>query len=92
MNLLNPDVIVLGGWVGRSIGTRRMDALRTAMLTHCLTQPGAAVELRLSRLEEELLLDAEHENPGALELYHPRCASLPHVPIHNARTRRPCEL
>lgn len=53
VNLLNPDVIVLGGWVGRSIGTRRMDALRTAMLTHCLTQPGAAVELRLSRLEED---------------------------------------
>ena len=23
------------------------------MLTHCLTQPGAAVELRLSRLEED---------------------------------------
>ena len=53
VNLLNPDVIVLGGWVGRSIGNAHLDAVRSAMLAHCLTQPGAAVDLRLSRLGDE---------------------------------------
>lgn len=53
VNLLNPDVIVLGGWVGRTIGSRRMDAVRSAMRSQSLAQPGGAVELRMSRLGED---------------------------------------
>ena len=53
VNLLNPDVIVLGGWVGRAIGAERLEAIRSAMLSQCLTQPGTAVDLRLSRLGDD---------------------------------------
>ncbi len=53
VNLLNPEVIVLGGWVGAAIGSRHLDAVRSTMRTHALTQPGAAVELRMSRLGQD---------------------------------------
>lgn len=53
VNLLNPDVIVLGGWVGRAIARERLDEVRSAMVGRALDQPGRAAELRLSRLGEE---------------------------------------
>jgi predicted NBD/HSP70 family sugar kinase len=50
VNLLNPDMIVLGGWVGAALANDRLDTIRTAMFERCLSQPANAVRLEVSEL------------------------------------------
>ena len=48
VNLLDPEVVVLTGWVARRLGRRLLDAVRPAVATHALPRPSAAVEILLS--------------------------------------------
>ncbi|GAB2892251.1 ROK family transcriptional regulator [Streptomyces mayteni] len=48
VNLLDPEVIVLTGWVTRRLGDRLLDAVRTAVAAHALPRPSAGAEIVLS--------------------------------------------
>ncbi|MGK5533539.1 ROK family protein [Streptomyces sp. URMC 129] len=50
VNLLNPEVIVLTGWVARRLGPRLLELAREAVARHALRRPLAATEIVLSSL------------------------------------------
>lgn len=50
VNLLNPEVIVLTGWVARRLGPPLLELAREAVARHALRRPLAATEIVLSPL------------------------------------------
>ncbi|TDC21919.1 ROK family protein [Streptomyces sp. 8K308] len=48
VNLLDPEVVILTGWVARRLGRRLLDEVRPAVAVHALPRPSAAVEILLS--------------------------------------------
>ncbi|MFC4592078.1 ROK family protein [Sphaerisporangium corydalis] len=50
INLLNPEQIVVGGWVGHLLGERLLPAVRAAVAENSLAQPYAATSIVLGNL------------------------------------------
>lgn len=50
VNMLNPQKVVLGGWVARTLGDRLLEAARPSIKTHALATPLDAAEIVLQRL------------------------------------------
>ena len=50
VNLFNPEVIVLGGWVGLALAEARLDDLAEQVHANCLVRPGSVVRLEVSQL------------------------------------------
>ncbi|MDW3214951.1 MAG: ROK family transcriptional regulator [Ilumatobacteraceae bacterium] len=50
VNLFNPEVIVLGGWVGLALAGARLDDLAQQVDANCLVRPASVVRLEISQL------------------------------------------
>lgn len=50
VNLVNPEVVVLGGWVSSRLGVHLIAETRTVLARHALRRPADAVRLELCRL------------------------------------------
>jgi predicted NBD/HSP70 family sugar kinase len=50
INLLNPERIIIGGWVGLLLGHRLLPEIRAAAARHALAQPYAQVSIELGAL------------------------------------------
>lgn len=50
VNLFNPEVIVLGGWVGLALADAKLDDLRDHVRANCLVRPASALRLEVSQL------------------------------------------
>lgn len=50
INLLNPEVIVIGGWVGRRLGQHLLPELRSVVARYAFAQSVAAVSIELCQL------------------------------------------
>jgi predicted NBD/HSP70 family sugar kinase len=53
INLFNPQLIVLGGWVGLEIGAYILPDLRQFVARYALKQPFAAVKIEISQLGQD---------------------------------------
>jgi len=53
VNLLNPQVIVIGGWVGDAITARHLPQLRAATSNYALTRPATDVHIEPSPLGDD---------------------------------------
>lgn len=50
VNILNPERIIIGGWLGLRLGEQMLDRIHDALLGQALTFPAMGVELRLGSL------------------------------------------
>ena len=50
VNMLNPQKVVLGGWVARTLGDRLLEAARPSIKAHALPTPLDAAEIVMQRL------------------------------------------
>jgi len=53
INLLNPDVVVIGGWVGSELGELLLDRARPVIGACALDTPARAVELEIRAIERD---------------------------------------
>ncbi|MEQ4209830.1 ROK family transcriptional regulator [Actinopolymorpha sp. B9G3] len=83
INLLNPGVVVLSGWVAARLGSPLLDEIRDVLTRHTLQRPLRAVEIELSPLASnpvslgaatfalEAMLAAPHRLPWSRGRAHP---------------------
>jgi predicted NBD/HSP70 family sugar kinase len=50
VNLFNPELIVVGGWVGQKLGPRLLPAIRAVIAAQALDYSAARVKVELGRL------------------------------------------
>jgi predicted NBD/HSP70 family sugar kinase len=50
VNLFNPELIVIGGWVGRTLGPRLLPAIRTVIAAQALDYSATRVSVEIGRL------------------------------------------
>jgi glucokinase-like ROK family protein len=58
INLFNPDVVVLGGWVGMQLGAFLLPGLRSSVARTALSQPLAAARIEMCQLQHTTSIGA----------------------------------
>lgn len=84
INLVNPEKVLLGGWVGILIGQEFLPRLEESLNPYALQQPLRRTEFGICQLREEaitkgaatLILEKFLQSAGSSPVLHPQAASL----------------